>query len=152
MKVSWFFLLISSCLCISCLSPPAPAPKSSSNDDIEAKLFNTFPASANIYIAQEGSSFQRPQPIAITLDGKALGNLPSASFFLVTVSPGSHTIRLPNGGDYAWMQIDVKGGKNYYYSVRHESGTAGKESISIVLLEEMGRLMIRQYPRCQTLQ
>ena len=48
------------------------------------------------------------------------------------------------------MTVDVESGKNYFYEVTAmSSGMAAKPSLSFVLIEEMGKLMVRQDKRAQ---
>ena len=136
----------------ACVSPPPPAPLASADADGAAKQFVPAEGLAGVYIVHEGSTFGAKTPIAVMLDGKSLGYLGVGTYFLVAVTPGRHKIQLPEGGDFAWLQVDAAAGKNYYYTVSVGGESNAKPSLSIVLLDSMGKLMVRQYHRAQASQ
>jgi hypothetical protein len=136
----------------SCVSPPPPAPLAATDADGAAKQFVPPAGMANVYIVREGSTFGPKIPIAVMTDGKNLGSLGVGTYFLVVVNPGRHKIQIPEGGDFEWLQVDAAAGKNYFYSVSLGGEANAKPTLSIVVLESMGKLMVRQYPRAQASQ
>jgi hypothetical protein len=138
----------------ACVSPPPSpqAPLAAPDEDSAAKQFAPPEGMANVYIVQQGSTFGPKKSIAVDLDGKSLGFLGVGTYFLVSVNPGRHRILLPEGGDFAWLQIDAAAGKNYYYTVSPGKASNAKPTLAIVLLESMGKVMVRQYPRAQASQ
>jgi hypothetical protein len=138
----------------ACVSPPPspPAPLAAADEDSAAKQFVPAEGLANVYIVQQGSTFGPKVGIAVEMDGKSLGFLGVGTYFLVPVNPGRHRIQLPEGGDFAWLQIDAAAGKNYFYTVSPGSASNAKPTLAIVLLESMGKAMVRQYPRAQASQ
>jgi len=136
----------------SCVSPPPPAPLASADADGAAKQFAPPEGMADVYVVHEGSTFGPKTPIAVMMDGKSLGYLGVGTYFLAVVAPGRHKILLPGGGDFAWIQVDAAAGKNYYYNVSLGGEPGAKPTLAIVVLESMGKLMVRQYPRAQASQ
>ncbi len=146
MRLPWL-LGVSLVALSACVSPPPPTPLAAADTDSAAKQFAPPEGMANVYIVHEGSTFGPKTPIAVMMDGKSLGSLGAATFFLAAVKPGRHRIQLPGGGDSAWLHVDAAAGKNYYYTVSLGSGANAAPTLSIVLLESMGKAMVRQYPR-----
>jgi hypothetical protein len=152
-RLPWLFgiALIVLSACVSA-PPTPPASLAPADADGAAKQFTPPEGMANLYIVQQGSSLGPKIPIAIAMDGKSLGFLGVGNYFLVAVAPGRHKIQLPDGGDFGWLQVDAAAGKNYYYTVSPGSSSKPKPILGIVLLESMGKVMVRQYHRAQTSQ
>ena len=143
------FALLALCACVTLAPPPSPAPLATTDSDNAAKQFSPPEGMANVYIVHEGSTFGPKTPIAVTIDGKSLGALGVATYFCLVVVPGQHKIQLPDGGDFAYVTLDAKAGKNSFCTVSLSGAANAKPTIGFVLLDSMGKLMVRQYSMAQ---
>jgi len=85
------------------------------------------------------------------VDGKSIGPIEPGMFYLVTVEPGRHSIIAMATLNSAKVTLDAQAGRNYFYEVTSSGGgLAAQPSLGFVLLEEMGKLMVRQNRRAQS--
>ncbi|HUX13971.1 MAG TPA: hypothetical protein VMW87_13150 [Spirochaetia bacterium] len=119
-----------------------------SDSDSAAKQFKPPAGKANLYLAMsEGSS---SAPAEIFVDGKDAGQVGPGTFLLLALDPGGHTMSAGSNDTSARTDFDLEAGRNYFYTVNVSSTfLTMKASITIVLLEPMGKLMIRQSKRAQ---
>ncbi len=112
--------------------------------DAAAKLFKPLDGKANLYIARKSETFGSAVAFKLIVDGNELGPISTGTFYLVAVEPGKHSIEVRALISTAKLGVDLEAGKNYFYDVAATTGSAGKVSVTRVLIEAMGKLMVNQ--------
>jgi hypothetical protein len=141
-RSSWIFLLgIALAILVGCATVPSASPEA----DAAAKEFKPPEGKANLYLARGYSSLGSMAAFKLAVDGQALGKINQGRFWVIALGPGTHRIEASSSVNKTTLNFDAVAGRNYFYEV---SATAGgpvvKVSLSLVLLEEMGKLMVRQ--------
>jgi Protein of unknown function (DUF2846) len=144
----WLPLLVIVTLVGGCMTAPG-IPMASPASDADAKQFLPPAGKANLYVSRSngssGASFD------VSVDEKLLGPIGPGTFYLFAVDPGRHEVSVKSMMTSANITMDAAAGKNYFYEVTAtSSGYAGKPSLGMVLIEEMGKLMVRQAQRAQS--
>jgi len=141
-----FWALGMSCLIL--LSACASAPAASADKDKEAKQFVTADGTANLYVARKSEMFGSIIAFKLLVDDKEKGSLSPATYQLFVLPPGQHKIEVSTGLKSARLTVDVAAGKNYFLSTGATAGDAIiQPELGVVLFEEMGKLMVSQFPR-----
>jgi hypothetical protein len=141
MKDAWG-LILAFALLVGCTTT---APMASAASDAAAKSFVVPEGKANLYIARAQSAYGGGALFKVLVDGQAQGSLAEGTFYLVAVDPGRHKIEVRTMANSDTASLDAAAGKNYFYELTATSGTSGvKPSLSLVLFEKMGQMMIRQ--------
>src|SRR5208282_5096811 len=120
--------------------------------DADAKQFMPPTGRANVYIARSnGSSAGGSSLLNVSVDGKLLGPIAPGMFYLVSVDPGKHELSAKSGMYSSDVAVDAAAGNNYFYEVTTATVVYGvkKPSLGVVLLEDMGKMMVRQAQRAQ---
>jgi outer membrane lipoprotein-sorting protein len=139
-------LLLASGVLFSCTSSPN-IPIASADSDAKAKMFIPRQGKANLYVAQSSGD---AATFDITVDGKEIGPIGPGTYYLVEADPGRHSIAASSQLSSSKVTVDAESGRNYYYEVTATSnGMAATPSLSLVLIEDMGKLMVRQNQRAQ---
>lgn len=102
------FLFLSLSL-VACASVPMESPEK----DMAAKNAKPGPNESLIYVYRN-EVFGAALKLALTLDGKMIGETASETYFLLRVSPGKHTLSSQAEGDWDNLTINCEGGKTYY--------------------------------------
>jgi hypothetical protein len=144
----WIPLLVIMAFVGGCATAPT-VPMASPAADADAKQFTPPAGQANVYIARSngtpGASFD------VSVDGKLLGPIVQGTFYLATVNPGRHEVSVRSMTSYSNITLDAAAGRNYFYEVTASSGAyTAKPSLGMVLMEELGKLMVRQAQRAQS--
>jgi hypothetical protein len=117
--------------------------------DAAAKQFAPLDGRANLYVARSNDS--AGTTFNVIVDGRTIGPIISGTFYLVDIDPGKHNLAAVSKLYSAKATLDAEAGKNYFYEVTGtSSGLTAKPSLGIVLLEEMGKIMVRQGKRAQS--
>src|SRR5208337_2174631 len=133
----------------ACATAPV-ATIASSESDASAKKFMPPEGKANIYIAWSNNPNGGARSLNVSLDGKMLGIISPGTYHNVAIDPGKHSIEVKSTLNSAKVSLDAAAGRNYFYEVTASAGTyTAQPSISLVLLEEMGKIMVRQNRRAQ---
>jgi hypothetical protein len=86
----------------------------------------------------------------IVVDWKTIGPIGPGTFYLVAIDPGKHGIAATTTLNSATAALDAEAGKNYFYEVTSTgSGFTIQPSLGIVMIEDMGKLMVKQNRRAQ---
>jgi Protein of unknown function (DUF2846) len=104
-----YILVAAISLLVSCVSAPKATPEAQAN----ARLFQTVPGKAQLYIVRP-SSFGMAVLYQVSIDGRMVGSLPAETFMVETLTAGSHTVTLFNSTSQENTTIDVESDKNYY--------------------------------------
>ena len=143
--------LLSVLVFASCVTSPS-IPFASSEFDSDAKRFSPPEGKSNLYIAWSGGSSGQVVSFDITIDGKEIGKIVPGTFYLVTINAGNHIVVVAARLNSSKATLDAEIGKNYFYEITStSSGITAKPSLGIVLIEEMGKIMVRQNRRAQSL-
>ena len=149
-KGKWILPIIIMSL-IACATAPV-ATVASSDSDTNAKRFTPPEGKANLYIAWSNNSNGEARSLNVSLDGKMLGVISPGTYHNVIVDPGKHNIEVTSNMKSSKVSLDAAAGKNYFYEVTASAGTyTAQPSISLVVFEEMGKIMVRQNKRAQTI-
>ena len=147
----WIPLLVIMALVGGCVTAPS-VPMASPASDADAKQFLPPAGKANLYIARSNGSSGGSSLFDISVDGKLLGQIAPGTFYLAAVDPGKHELSAKSGMYSTSVAVDAAAGNNYFYEVMAASGAYGvsKPSLGVVLIEEMGKMMVRQAQRAQS--
>jgi hypothetical protein len=149
-KGKWILPIIIMSLAACATAPVATI--ASSESDATAKKFMPPEGKANLYVAWSKNPNGGARSFNISLDGKLLGVISPGTYTNVAIDPGKHSIVVASNLNSAKVSLDATAGKNYFYEVTASAGTyTAQPSISFVLLEEMGKIMVRQNKRAQTI-
>ena len=146
--VRWIPLLMIMALVAGCMTAPS-VPMASAALDAEAKQFTPPAGKANVYVAWSNDSSARTT-LDISVDGKLLGPIAPGRFYLAVVDPGRHDVSARSMTSSANVTLNADAGKNYFYQITASSGGyTAKPSLGVVLIEELGKMMVRQNQRAQ---
>ena len=149
-KGKWILPILIMSLAACATAPVATV--ASSESDTSAKKFMPPEGKANLYIAWSNNPNGGARSFNVSLDGKMLGVISPGTYNNVAIDPGKHSIVVTSNLNSAKVSLDAAAGKNYFYEVTASAGTyTAQPSISLVLLEEMGKIMVRQNKRAQTI-
>lgn len=144
MKHSVSLLITLAVLLAGCASAPMASPDS----DRDAKKFSPAAGSGNVYVARRSEMFGMLIPFKLLVDGQDKGTLAQGTYQLVAVAAGQHKIEVTTGLKSVQLTVDVAAGKNYFYSTGAQAGEPILQpELSVVLFEEMGKLMVSQAQR-----
>ena len=147
-KGRWFPLLAAVTLA-GCVTV-ASVPMATSASDADAKTFRPPEGRADLYVARSNGSAGAAGLFDISVDGKLVGPIAPGTFYLVVLDSGRHEISAATGMNTTRVTLDADAGRNYFYEVTATSGGfTAKPSLGIVLIEEMGKMMVRQAKRAQ---
>ena len=90
----------------------ASVPMASLSQDTDAKTFRAPEKESRIYIYRN-ESFGGAIPMAVSVDGKSLGQTGPMTFFMIDVPPGSHQIQSFTE-NIASLTLDTEPSKVYY--------------------------------------
>src|SRR5271169_5341117 len=147
----WIPLLGIMTLVVGCVTAPS-VPMAAPASDADAKQFMPPAGKANLYIAWSNGSSGGASHVDISVDGKLLGPIAPGTFCVVAVDPGKHEVSAKSGMNSATVAVEAAAGSNYFYEVTTTPGAYGanKPSLGVVLIEEMGKMMVRQAQRAQS--
>jgi hypothetical protein len=145
-------LMLASCVTAG-YTPPAPSPPASPDQDAQAKQFAPPDGRGNLYI-QRASEFVllgQPVPFGVTVDGREVGGIVPGMYYCFSLEPGKHTLSASSEVSIAHETVNVEAGKNYFYQITSSKAADNtvKLTLSWVLLEPLGKLMINQSKRGQ---
>lgn len=148
--VKWIPLLLIMALIGGCVSAPT-VPMASASSDAEAKQFMPPAGKANLYVARSNDSSGGTSVIDISVDGKLLGPVAPGTFYMASVDPGKHSLSAKAGMYSSDVAVDAAAGSNYFFEVTASTVVYGvkKPSLGVVLVEELGKMMVRQNHRAQ---
>jgi Protein of unknown function (DUF2846) len=133
---------------VGCMSAPS-VPMAGQAADADAKQFQPPAGKANLYIAWSNDSSARVT-LDVSVDGKLLGPIAPGMFYLATVDPGKHDVSAKSMTSSSNVSMNAEAGKNYFYELTASSGAyTAKPSLGVVLIEELGKMMVRQNKRAQ---
>ena len=131
---------------VGCATAKIATPES----DAAAKRFVPPEGKANLYVARSGGSYGPTTTFDVVVDGKVAGALSPGTFLLISIDPGTHAVAATSIGNSSRTSLEAEAGKNYFFEVTASgSGAIVRPSLGFVLLEEMGKLMVRQAKRVQ---
>jgi len=147
----WIPLFVIMTLVGGCMTAPS-VPMASPASDADAKQFTPPAGKANLYIAWSNGSSGGASHVDVSVDGKLLGPIAPGTFYLVAVDPGKHEVSAKSGMNPTNVAVDAAAGNTYFYELTATSGAYGanKPSLGVVLIEEMGKMMVRQAQRAQS--
>lgn len=149
MKAAQWIVLLVAALLAGCVTGPSVT-LAAADSDAAAKQFTPPDGRANLYIARSESPVGKAASFEIVVDGRTVGPIGPGTFYLVVVDPGKHVIAAGTTLTSVRATLDAEAGKNYFYQVTSNgSGFTAQPSLGIVLLEEMGKIMVRQNRRAQ---
>ncbi|HTX72513.1 MAG TPA: DUF2846 domain-containing protein [Rectinemataceae bacterium] len=129
----------------------AMAQAASKDAEAAAKSFAPPDGKVNIYVSRDTSSFGKLIQFKVLVDDKELGSIAQGTFFLIVVDPGKHSVKVVSTTNTAKAELDTVAGKNYFFEVKAVSGfPAAQASMSRVIIDAMGRLMVTQSTLAQT--
>ena len=99
-------------------------PQASSEQDALAKQFTAARGSATLYVYRPGSNFDdHVEDLASVLyvDQRTIGSMMSGMYFVVHLTPGSHTLS-GIATDEGKMTLQVQAGQLYFVSVQVNDG------------------------------
>lgn len=129
---------------VGCATGPAVT-LATPDSDAAAKQFKPPEGKANLYVARSGGSDSRVTSFDIAVDGKSIGPIGPGTFYLVSVDPGRHTVAAASVLNSAKTTFDAEAGRNYFYEVTASgSGFSAQPNLGMVVIEEMGKIMVRQ--------
>ena len=141
----WVALLV-----VAALAGCATAQMASSASDADAKTFSPPAGKANLYVARSGDPSSSKARFNIAVDGKPVGPIPAGTFYLVVLNPGSHTLAASSPYNVARAAVPAEAGRNYFFEVTAADNTISSQvRLGLVLVEEMGKVMVRQNKRAQ---
>jgi hypothetical protein len=151
-RARWFlpFLLLALVGCVT-YTPPDPSPLASPDSDAQAKQFAPPPGKGNLYVARvsEFVILGQPAPFAFFVDEREVGGIVPGMYYCFSLEPGNHTFSASSASSTDHATVTIEAGKNYFYQLT-TSNTAEntcKLSLSWVILEPMGKLMVQQSKR-----
>ena len=145
-KAKWILTLALGAL-VSCVTAQLATPDS----DAAAKKFQPPEGKANLYVARSGSSFGETT-FKVVVDGKTVGAVSPGTFVLVELSPGTHNVAAASVETSSKVSLNAEAGKNYFYEVTAKAGDyTARPTLSVVLLEVMGKMMVQQNKRSQSM-
>ena len=145
MKNSRWILLLAVLVLAGCATTvPLAAPEA----DAAAKKFEPPEGKANLYVARSTGSSGVTVAFKVAADGKDVGSIVPGTYCLIALDPGKHDVTVSSGLNTAKASLAVDAGKNYFYEVTATSGGfSAQPSLGVVLLESMGKVMVRQSKR-----
>ena len=146
MKAKWILPFALTAI-VGCATVPLASPES----DEAAQRFMPPEGKANLYVARSNSSYGGAVSFKVVVDEEVVGEIAPGTFFLVAIDPGKHSIAATSIQNSAKAIVDAEAGRNYFYEVTATSGVLGAQaSLGLVLLEPMGKLMVRQAKLART--
>ena len=107
LRLSIFSVLLVSALLAGCASVPMGDPAA----DASAKQFAPVPDKSVVYVYRN-ESFGAAVKMDVSVDGKAVGQTASKTYFRLVVDPGHHQVDSQTGTSK--MDLDTEAGKVYY--------------------------------------
>jgi len=149
MKAARWIAPVLALVLAGCATGPAVR-LASAESDAAAKQFVPAEGRANVYIARSNDPAGGVASFTLTIDGKTIGPIGPGTFYLVVVDPGKHSLTAAATLNSAKATLEVQAGKNYFYEITSTgSGLTAQPSLGIVLIEEMGKMMVRQDKRAE---
>jgi hypothetical protein len=146
------FVLLAMAGCVT-YTAPAPSPAASPESDAQAKLFAPPQGKGNVYISRPGELVLvgKPTVFAVAVDGKQVGGLTPGLYYCLTLEPGSHNLSASFEMSASNAQVSVEAGKCCYYQLTASTASDNitRLSLSWVILEPMGKLMVNNGKRAQ---
>lgn len=102
------FLVSALLLLVGCAS----VPMASMQDDLEAKKFMAPADKSRLYVYRD-ESFGSAIKIAVTVDGRLLGQTAPKSYFVVDLPPGEHTL-MCMGESNSILKLKTQKGQAHY--------------------------------------
>lgn len=137
-------------LALMALTGCATAKMATPESDAAAKRFVVPEGKANLYVARSGGSYAPTTSFNVVVDGKVIGAISPGTFLLVAIDPGTHAVAATSIEGSSRASFEAVAGKNYFFEVTASgSGPMASPGVGLVLLEEMGKLMVRQAKRVQ---
>ena len=98
-----------------------------------------------VFIARKAATINQRAALKLSVDDKEIGVLLPGTYYQVSLPAGKHLLTVSSGWKTTSTSVMVVTPKNYYFStdVKIENGSKQPE-ISLVIFEEMGKLMISQ--------
>jgi len=132
------FLLLS-LLLVACASVPMESPEK----DAAAKSAKPGPEESLIYVYRN-EVFGAAIKLAMTLDGKMVGETASETYFLLRVPAGKHTLSSQAEGDWDKLTINCEGGKTYHVWQEVKMGMFAANSKLHLMSPEEGRKGVQE--------
>lgn len=134
------------------IASAAAAQAAAKDAEAAAKSFSPPDGKANIYVSRDAGSFGKLISFKVLVDDQEVGSIAQGSFSLIVVDPGKHVVKVASPANTARAEIETAAGKNYFFEVKAVSGfPSAQASMSRVIIEAMGRLMISQGKLAQLL-
>lgn len=106
---SWPFLAVA---LLSLLGGCATVPMASLEKDNQAKMFRAPPHESRIYIYRN-ENMGGAIPMAVSVDGRTVGQTGPKTYFMLDVAPGKHRIESLTE-NVATLTLNTEPGKSYY--------------------------------------
>jgi hypothetical protein len=129
-------------LTLALLTGCASVPLADAQRDAAAKTWAVAPGKANIYVYRN-ERMGRAVKMAVTLDGRAVGDTAAWTYLALEVSPGKHRLVSQAENDSA-LELDTQAGHNYYVWQEVKMGLLSARSALQVVDEETGRAGIEE--------
>jgi hypothetical protein len=148
MKLGKWLLVLAAILLAGC----ATVPMASLEMDSSAKTFTPPDGKANIYVVR-ASSFGGAISFQVIVDGKVVGSVAPATYYLVVADPGSHSIAATSNENSAKAKFDAEAGRNYFFEIEATFGLmTARASLNQIQDEEKGKQMVQGAKRAEGLQ
>lgn len=123
------------------LSGCASVPMASKEMDASAKQFTAPVDKSKIYVFRNetlGAALKMP----VTLDGKAIGDTGSKTYFMLEVTPGTHV--LTSQGNESTLTVEAEAGKTYYVWQEVKMGMMSGGSKLQLVSEDKGQAGVKE--------
>lgn len=98
-----------------------------------------------VFIARKATTLNQRAALRLSVDDKEIGVLLPGTYFQVSLPAGKHLLTVSSGRKTSTTSVMVVTPKNYYFSTDVKIANGSKQpEISLVIFEEMGKLMISQ--------
>jgi hypothetical protein len=135
-------------IAFSLLTGCASVPLADAQRDAAAKTWTVAPGKANIYVYRN-ERMGRAVKMAVTLDGRAVGDTVAWTYLALEVTPGKHRLVSQAENDSA-LELETQAGHNYYVWQEVKMGLLSARSALQIVDEETGRAGIEDCELIET--
>ena len=110
----FFLALVLAVSAVACATAPGP---------LFQEVRAAAPDSGNIYVFRRDRMYGSGESWAVSLDKKPVGDLFNASFLVLDVAPGKHTVKIRPGLSTGYeRELSVENGKTYFVELDANTG------------------------------
>lgn len=120
----------------------ASVPMAPVEQDAKAKAFAVAPGKANLYVYRN-ETMGAAVKMAVTLNGKMVGQTASKTYFALEVAPGRHKLTSV-GENTAELDVDAQAGRNYFVWQEMKMGMLGPRSLLHLVDEAKGKEAVQE--------